>query len=173
MSNRLNQFIHQIRYRHMALDENFLSLYLTDEERTLFDGLKRAEQNHSILVAKALFHEESIRDHEKLVKAGLLHDIGKSIRPLLLLEKGLYVISQKILGSKLKRLALFDGVATYLYHGERGAEILRRHKVFEDSPIFYHVIKTHHWDEERIKEHKEGLNILRYHFILKQADDQY
>ncbi len=172
MSNRLKQFIIQYKYRNLSIDEEFLADYLSDLERVLFATLKIAEQNHSISVAKSILNENPIDRERELIKTGLLHDVGKSIRPLSLLEKGIYVILHKVLGENLKKLASFDGIATYLYHGERGAEILRRSMVFEDNPIFYDVIKTHHWDGKKILELKNGKKILSYHWILKEMDEK-
>lgn len=176
MNNRIRQFFDQIKYQNMDVDDVFLEKYLNGQEKALFARLKIADQNHSILVGKALQNDQTLKgliDYDKVIKAGLFHDIGKSIRPLSLVEKGLCVVSHKITGKKLKRWASFDGVASYLYHGERGAEILRREKIFKDNPIFYEVIKTHHWTKEKIEKEKDGEKILPYHFILKQADDQF
>lgn len=173
MSNRLKQFVMQYKYFKMPLDEEFLTLYLNPRERTLFNRLNKMEQNHSILVAKALSQKDMEENHKVWVKVGLFHDIGKSMRPLNVIEKSLCVITHKLLGSKINRLGKMDSVASYLFHGERGAEILRRHQIFEDYPIFYDIIQTHHWNEQDILKKKHHKNILYNHALLKEADDQY
>ena len=172
MSNRLKQVLMQCKYKILEIDETYLANSLSVSERELFATLPKAVQNHSISVAKSLDNSD-LKNVKKLIKMGLLHDVGKSIRPLSLLEKGGYVILHNLLGENLKRWASFDGVAAYLYHGERGAEILRRHKIFEDHPICYDIIKTHHWQDKKILDLKDGKNILKYHRILKEIDEKY
>ncbi len=173
MSNRLKQVFVQYQYQNLDIDYEFISLYLDKEERALFDLLKKTEQNHSIFVAKSLLVLKQSEINDYFIKAGLLHDVGKSLGSLSLLEKGIYVILYKVMGDHLKRWASFDGVATYLYHGERGAEMLRRIKTFDEYPLFYEIIKTHHWDKEKIIALDNGKNILKYHLFLKKMDDQY
>ena len=163
----------QFKFYLMEVDEEFLERHLNSEERALLNRLGKAEQNHSILVAKGLLEMEDSKNHNQLAKLGLLHDVGKSIRPLSIMEKGLFVMAHKVLKNQMKRLASFDRVASYLYHGERGAEILRRHNVFKDQPLFYDVVRTHHWSEETLIQKNRKENILIYHAKLKKIDDQY
>ncbi len=163
----------QYKFHTMALDEEFLKCHLDYKERALFDRLGKKEQNHSISVAKGLSEIKDLENHNQLVKVGLLHDVGKSMRPLSIMEKGLFVVAHKVLKKKMKRLASFDGVASYLYHGERGAEILRRHNVFKNQPLFYDVVKTHHWSEEILIQKNRKEKFFIYHSQLKKIDDQY
>ena len=63
---------------------------LNQEELELFNTLPVPDQNHSLRVLKAL---ESVgEDDPDLLKAALLHDIGKTLHPLRRWERVFYVV---------------------------------------------------------------------------------
>ena len=61
-------------------DEQFLSEYLDDPGRFLFSQMSKIDQHHSIAVARQVMVEAAHSDGLEmnlLIKAALLHDVGK------------------------------------------------------------------------------------------------
>lgn len=173
MLKRIWQFIQNIGYGFKEIDEDFLSLYLSEKERLLFGRLKKSEKIHSILIAKDISGELGEDVERDLIKAALFHDIGKIMRPMNILEKSTAVILKKLLGKKITLLEGADFIRSYLYHGERGGEILRSEKIFEDAPVFYRLVSFHHHKRNRIESQNESDKLVTYYDLLKKYDDRY
>lgn len=173
MVKRIRQFIQNIRYSYQKIDEDFLILYLNEKELSLFRRLKKSEQIHSILIAKDI-REELGEDREKgMIRAALFHDIGKITRPMNLFEKSMAVILKKLLGRRITILLRFPFIQSYLYHGERGGEILKAERIFDETPIFYRLVSSHHHRRELIGNQKDSDELIRYYDLLKKYDDRY
>jgi len=175
MINRIRQFFNHIAYGLKPLDEDYINRYLSETEKKLFLRLKKSEQYHSILIAKAMEKDvmENRRSHKnELVRLALFHDIGKTENPMNIVEKSIAVILKKILKNKLKRLEKLGFVSSYLYHGERGEAILRKAKTFDSSPYCYKVVGLHHHRLDTLKE-KSSLSEDFYTALalLKTYDD--
>ncbi|MGB4587698.1 MAG: HD domain-containing protein [Clostridiaceae bacterium] len=175
MIKRINQFFKNIVYGFKPLDEEYIDRYLSGSEKKIFLRLKKSEQYHSILIAKAL--EKDALENERsnkneLVRLALFHDIGKTEYPMNIVEKSIAVILRKMLKDKLKRLEKLEFISSSLYHGERGEEILRREGVFDSSPYCYQVVGLHHHQLEALKE-KSSLSEDFYtaFALLKKYDD--
>lgn len=99
LGHRINQFIFAVSSRAMPEDRAFVSDHLNVKEAALFSALPDDIRKHSIVVAKKLLEvshdappEISARD---LVRAGLLHDIGKGIVNLSIMDRVALVTLRK------------------------------------------------------------------------------
>ena len=175
MINRIRQFFNHIAYGFKPFDEEYLNRYLTESEKLLFLRLKKSERFHSILIAKAMEKdalENERRNKYELVRLALFHDIGKTESPMNIVKKSLAVILKKILKDKLKRLEKLEFISSYLYHGERGEEMLRKAKIFDSSPYCYQVVGLHHHPLEKVKENSSLSEEFYTAFaLLKKYDD--
>lgn len=175
MINRIRQFLKNIAYGFKPLDEDYLGRYLSESEKLLFLRLKKAEQFHSILIAKAMEKDavENERGHRnEFVRLALFHDIGKTASPMNIVEKSAAVILKKILKGKLNRLDKLEFIASYLYHGERGEEMLRKAKIFDSSPYCYQVVGLHHHPLETLRERSSlSEDFYTALALLKKYDD--
>jgi putative nucleotidyltransferase with HDIG domain len=147
---RLKQFYFGMFSRYTKADEAFARSYLKIEEMSLFNQLPGFEKKHAVVVAKKML--EASRQHKelderKLVKLGLLHDIGKIREKNSVLTKSILVIIRYLFPG------VYDGLAEmgrtnprwrryyiHKHHGEVGAEILA--KIGETSEILS-ILKKH------------------------------
>lgn len=175
MIKRIRQFFKNIAYNFKPLDEEYISRYLSESEKKIFLRLKKAEQYHSMLIAKAMEKdalENGQKNKNELVRLALFHDIGKTAKPMNIIEKSLAVMLKKIIKDKLWRLDKWEFIASYLYHGERGEEILRKAKIFDSSPYFYQVVGLHHQEMKKLKENSSlGEDFYTALALLKKYDD--
>ncbi|MBD8047006.1 HD domain-containing protein, partial [Clostridium faecium] len=128
---RVKQFFKAITAKITEEDIEFFNRYLKPFEIELFNKLKVYDKKHCINVAKDIFEETkriSLNDYDTntLIKAGLLHDIGKVYRSLNPIEKSIVVILNFITGFNIyllmgsltkRRLLKFLGVVLYLFNG--------------------------------------------------------
>lgn len=84
MLKRVKQFIRGMFARVTENDYTFIADYLTKPEFVLFKTMSRYDQKHALDVARYLAREGS---ETPLVRAGLLHDIGKAECPELTLVR--------------------------------------------------------------------------------------
>ena len=173
MVKRIRQFMDNIGYGFQKIDDDFLSLYLNEKEQCLFGKLRKSEQIHSILVAKDIRRELGENRERDLIRAALFHDIGKIVRPMNILEKSTAVMLKRLLGRKIALLERSEMIQSYLYHGERGGEILKSEKIFEDAPLFYRLVSLHHQKREMIIKQNDSERLVPYYDLLKKYDDRY
>lgn len=131
-------------------DESFARSYLNTDETTLFNQLPGFEQKHSVIVARKMLELASCNpelDSRRLVKLGLLHDIGKVLEHNSLLTKGLLTIIRYFipglydwLADRGKNSSFLRRFYVHKHHGAIGAELLA--KIGESSEILA-VIKKH------------------------------
>lgn len=147
---RLKQFGRAVFSKYSKTDEVFAGGYLTAEERALFNQLPYFEKRHSVNVARRMmelsFYNPEL-DQRKLVRLGLLHDIGKVVERNSLFSKSIMVLIRFILPQLYDGLAergktnnLFRRFYVHKHHGAVGAELLERIGV---SGEFLLVIKKH------------------------------
>ena len=84
MIKRVKQFIRGMFARLSGKDYNFLTDYLTKLELDLFLSMSRYDCKHAVEVARYLADKGASLE---LVRAGLLHDIGKAECPELTLTR--------------------------------------------------------------------------------------
>ncbi|MBU0671390.1 MAG: HD domain-containing protein [Candidatus Margulisbacteria bacterium] len=172
---RFNQFWFGMSARYTKADEAFARTYLNIEESSLFNQLPGFEKKHAVVVARkmlalARLHPEL--DQNKLVKLGLLHDIGKVAEKNSVLTKSILVIIRFFLPWLYDRLAdsgethsFFRRFYIHKHHGAVGAQLLE--KIGETSEILS-IIAKH---DPRIEPFgpEDPLELK----LLQQADSTY
>lgn len=139
-------------------DRKFVNGYLDYFERKYFYALKESEQKHSVRVA--ILALERCKDNlkinaKRIVKAAILHDIGKSVKKINIIQKVIMVLSTNVFGDRVKNLEFIDFVNSYYNHGEIGYNILKNH-IYDDKLLF--IVRNHHSDIDT----DEELSIIRY-----------
>ena len=136
ISYRLKQFYFGMFSKYTKTDAVFARSFLSSEELALFNQLPGFEKKHSVIVAKkmrelALYNPEL--DQRKLVRLGLLHDIGKVIEHNSVVTKSILVIIRFLFPGLFNRLAdsgrehpLYRRFFIHKHHGEAGAAILAK-----------------------------------------------
>ncbi|MDD5594007.1 MAG: HD domain-containing protein [Candidatus Margulisbacteria bacterium] len=147
---RLKQFYFSMFSVYDRSDEAFARSYLNNEETALFNQLPRFEKKHAVVVARkmlelALYNPEL--DPQKLVKLGLLHDIGKLAERNSILTKSILVIIRFLspglydwLADRGRTGRLFRRFYVHKHHGAIGADMLAKIGV---SGEFLSIIKKH------------------------------
>lgn len=162
---RVKQFFWCIFSSITEEDVQFTNKYLNDEERSIFHRLSKGEMKHSIRVAKDIEknYEEvlkginiDIKHRNQLVKIALLHDIGKVVKRLNVIDKSLLVILNKITKGKISKYKNLEKVNVYFNHGAIGVGLL---KELGYDEYWLWVVKNHH--NRDIKDNSD-ICILRY-----------
>ncbi|MCY6485845.1 HDIG domain-containing protein [Clostridium aestuarii] len=156
---RIKQFYWALNSKINVQDKQFLKMYLSEEEINIFSKLAVDEQKHSIRTAKAvenIYLQHNINKKYMLIKAALLHDIGKIDSELNYIYKALIVLLDKCSRRKIKQFMNIKVVDCYYNHGEKGYFILKKHGYDER---FLYLVKNHHNND--IIGDKE-LDILKY-----------
>jgi hypothetical protein len=141
MLYRVKQFIGGVRAKLTSEDVYFIDKYLDEKEKGLFYRIPRYEQVHSVKVAREVINEslkENVYDIY-LVKAALLHDIGKIDGGLNLLTKSVMVLMERFTPGLLKRLRKMRAVNTYYNHPEIALSYLGN-----GNEYLLYLIKNHH-----------------------------
>ena len=146
---RFKQFYFGMFSRYTKADQAFAQSYLNIEEMALFNQLPGFEKRHAVVVARKMLeaaqqHREL--DERKLVKLGLLHDIGKIAERNSVLTKATLVILRFFLPGLYDRLAdlgethpRFRRYYIHKHHGAVGAKLLER--IGESSDILAMIAK--------------------------------
>lgn len=140
---RIKQFYWGITSRIDFQDENFLKQHLSEKELMLFNRLNEHEKKHCI---KTAMDAEKIclknNTYNKiLIKAALLHDIGKIEYSTNLIEKSFMVVLNKLFKEKMKKYKKYKVVDVFYNHPENGYKILKKYNYDER---FLYLIKNHH-----------------------------
>ncbi len=170
MLHRITQFMWALTSSFKKVDYKYVNKYLTDDEKHLFNNMKKSDMQHCIRVAKNIeyfignqeynieYDEQKVKE---LIRLGLLHDIGKSECKLNCVEKSIMVILNKITGSRIKKFTRLKMVRNYYGHADRGANLLNQlDDAYNDK--FINAVKNHH--SNSIINDNEFI-------ILKRADD--
>lgn len=99
MLYRTRQFWQAVGGRRTDRDLELVESVLTPAEYDLFQRMSRSDQAHSIRVLRFLLEKGPL--HPDLLKAALLHDVGKSILPLQIWERVIIVLSKVIIPKKV------------------------------------------------------------------------
>ena len=142
-------------------DVNFINAHLDQFEKNIFFDLKQSEQKHSVRVARLVIlilrekNEYNNIKLDRMIKAALLHDVGKSYKKINIIQKVFMVIVNKRFGEKIRRLDRFEFVDCYYNHPDMSYDMLKDH--IKDTKILY-LLKNHH---NKIDGDTE-LELLRY-----------
>lgn len=143
---RVKQFYWSITSKIDKDDIKLIDRYLNNDERVLFNRLSEYEQKHCINAAKEVIKvckDRNIENNE-LIKAGLLHDIGKIYKKLNPIEKSLIVMGDSISKGRLRRFKKLKKIDVYYNHGDKGYKILKDTGKYNER--FLYLIKNHHND---------------------------
>ena len=122
-------------------------IYLDEFERNIFLKLKRNEQKHSVRVAKLVIlisrekNEYNEVNIDRIIRAALLHDIGKSLKRINVIQKVFMVLVNKSFGERIKKLDRIEFIDSYYNHGELSYNMLMDH--IKDKKLLF-LIKNHH-----------------------------
>lgn len=164
---RLKQFYHAIFSHLEQSDRNLVRIYLDEKEEALFYGMDRPTQAHCIRVARTitdLLAKRQITNKALIIKAALLHDIGKPANAIRTLDRVFIVLLQSFFPSLYQKLSMtkeFSGhfikaLHFHANHPELGAQIAKKHEL---PPQVVALILCHHQPER--PEDSPELKILR------------
>lgn len=100
---RLTQFWHAIRQTPSAQDLAEVRALLTPPQAVLFLKMQPAEQTHALRVLH--FLQQQGQQHPNLLRAALLHDVGKICYPLALWQRVWIVLAQTFFASRAHQWA--------------------------------------------------------------------
>ena len=147
---RVKQFYINVTDKMTESDYDYARKILNDEEFDLFLKLSKSEQKHSIRIAKDIefiiknektSDKDILKNKELLIRASLLHDIGKSRKRLNVIDKSIIVILNKLTNGKLKNIKKSQKIQCYYNHSEYGYEIL---KDLVKNDLILDIIRNHH-----------------------------
>lgn len=158
---RIKQFIWAITSKYKPIDKNLINKYLNKKEKKLFKKLKISDQHHSIRVCnKALEENKKDKlDENKLAKIALLHDVGKSMGNLNVIDKSILVILDKVTKGNLRKVNNIK-VDLYYNHPKKSVNLLKGINKYDKE--FLEAIEKHHYN---------GINTNRYLSIIRECDD--
>jgi len=146
---RFKQFWFGMFSKYSKADEAFARSYLDIQEMALFNQLPGFEKKHAVVVARKMLESSSRHrelDPRKLVRLGLLHDIGKVLERNSIITKSILVIIRFFLPKYYDHLARlgkdnprFRRYYIHKHHGAVGAELLE--KIGESSEILSIIAK--------------------------------
>ncbi|MBQ3421316.1 MAG: HD domain-containing protein [Romboutsia sp.] len=147
-------------------DYDYVKRKLNNEEYKLFNKILKSEQKHSVRIAKEIEFIidnnliddiDIIENKNLLIKAALLHDIGKSKQKVNIIEKSIIVILNKLTKGRLKKIQKSKKIQCYYNHSEYSYNLLK--DIIEDDLIL-NIIKNHHNNTDN-----------KYINFFKQIDD--
>ena len=124
---RVKQFYINVTDKMTEKDYEYVKEILNNKELELFLRLSKSEQKHSVRIAKDIESviennntndEDIIKNRDLLIRGALLHDIGKSVKRLNVIDKSIIVILNKLTDCQLKSLKKSKIVQCYYNHSE-------------------------------------------------------
>lgn len=172
--SRANQFFRDILSPFYRIDYAMLARYLTEAESEFISRLRKAEILHSVEAARKtrdrLPKELPEEERNAVIKAVLMHDVGKYHFPMSALTKTMMVLFHKRLSRNPDNLNQYSVLDVYLNHGRYGYDVLKQLDSFPDYPYLYDLVRYHHKPEKF--EAKYGAKEQEIFRIYKQADEE-
>jgi len=153
---RSRQFFQALFAKMEPKDHAVVEQYLDETEKELFYRMAPAVQKHCVNVAETVSGMDGGRpdlNRRLLIKAALLHDLGKSGGDFTLLDRVWYVLVKKISPRLALKLAkpgkgrflarLRNAFYIHLNHAEMGASLLRNSGL--KGELVY-LVRNHHND---------------------------
>lgn len=138
MFYRVKQFFLAMFAKITKEDEEFINRYLTKEDLNLFKKLPTHEKKHCINVAKYVINNNhNVSDF--IIRATILHDIGKINSGLNPIFKSIIVIMNKVSEKLTRKLQFIKPIYVYYNHPYIGGEIYRG----INKEIAY-IVENHH-----------------------------
>ncbi|MEG0006314.1 MAG: HD family phosphohydrolase [Clostridium sp.] len=137
MFYRVGQFFKAIFSKLTDEDRGFINKYLLPSDRDIFNKLPTHEKKHSINVARYVMENNNVDDN--IIRATLLHDVGKINSGLNPFFKGAIVIMDGISPSITKKLNFIKPVRVYYNHPSIGGKIYR-----DRDEFVAFIIENHH-----------------------------
>lgn len=161
---RIKQFIRCVAAKITEDDKRLIREYLDKGEVALLYKLPVYDMKHCINVARSIIENENEEylikkgiNYKELVKSALLHDIGKSVRPLNPVDKSILVLLSKFTRGSIRK---YEGKSKKIYiyfnHGKEGYKLIKGNDYSEE---FLSVVRNHH----DYSVSNEWLSILRKH----------
>ncbi|MCK4257583.1 MAG: HDIG domain-containing protein [Halanaerobiales bacterium] len=158
--HRIKQFFSAITARVEEEEKEFISKYLNEDEKKLFYQMSIVDQRHALdvccLVAESLkFKEKDNKaDNQFLIRAALLHDVGKLAGDLTLFDRIIIVLIDSFIPGRIEIWGE-EGRGNFLKnrlhafyiacnHGLIGAKLLE--KISCDLDLIT-IIRDHHLPE--------------------------
>lgn len=77
MSYRIKQLLNYFVFKYKKEDDLIAKKYLSNEEYAIFEKMTDYDKKHSVNIVKDILKSNNYKDNIYLIKASLLHDIGK------------------------------------------------------------------------------------------------
>jgi putative nucleotidyltransferase with HDIG domain len=162
LSHRFNQFFFALTSRISDDDRAFVRKHLTIEETALFEQLPDDIKKHSIDISRKLLdvahgHTKEI-NQKVLVRAGLLHDIGKGLVRLSVFDRVHLVLLRRLVRPLYDKLASYGG-------GEGSRGVFRKFYVHKEHASIAAKLLEGAGTEGKV------VSIIRSHTAPAEADD--
>lgn len=149
VTKRIRQFYINLTDKMSSSDYIYVKSKLDENEFFYFNKILKSEQKHSVRVAMDI--EQKIKDNsidnkyiidnlDVLIKASLLHDIGKAKAKVNIIDKSIIVILNKLTKENLRKVP-FKKIQCYYNHATYSYEIL---KDISCDTVMLDIIKNHH-----------------------------
>ena len=99
ISYRAGQFLHLLTAKRKREHRKFVYEILDPSMAALFFRMSDPDQSHSVRVFQTLVDQGE--EDDDLLKAALLHDVGKSLHPLRAWERSLVVVMNRMLPNQV------------------------------------------------------------------------
>ena len=145
LSYRFLQFFEAIRFDKRGIPVEIVQAVLNPSQMTMFQSMRAVEQVHAFSVLQRLRRQG--QEDRDLLTAALLHDAGKNLYPLSLVERVIVVLGKKFLPhlarqwEQGKPRGLRRSFVVAARHAEWGAELLRTTGA---SPVAVELVRRHH-----------------------------
>lgn len=141
MLYRVKQFFKALSAKVTMDDKKIVCNFLDEEERKLFYSLPEYEQAHCIRVAKEIISSSTISGEKQrvIIRAALLHDIGKLAGGLNIITKSIMVLLDRSMPNFIRHFQRLKMVDTYYNHPDKAFIYIK-----DDNDYFSFLIRNHH-----------------------------